>query len=467
MRPSTKTALALAALFLTAAPLWARPNISNLARECKAGKQNACAELAKIAVENKDAFVRREAVSQLTDLPLLARIAVEDKTEWVREQAVSELSDQPLLAKIAVEDASNRVVNAAVRKLTDQALLAKVALESPSIALAATWKLTDQALLARVALRGANTVARRDALARLTDQASLASVAVEGEDASVRNLALSKLTDQALLAKIAVEDKEPGVSGAAVWRLTDQVLLASVASDSKGENVRKAAKTALAGGETVGNVREVYIWRSPTGNSSESLRSRWRISGVLGAADLDGGILEPGQSIVLDAMMAGDSAPDSTLTPGFSLWQFAPENGDDVCALESGSFSVGVKEVSAPISFIGHSTNGKGVWGISGGTSDSKAVVFFRPKLYLKSDGTMVMGGLMASLGTSPVAAGAFSQGVSVVQEAPVIVTGTIRFPKDRWTAAGASFHIRGGGLQFDETGVFLMPGTEYGKDMP
>ena len=72
--------------------------------------------------------------------------------------------------------------------------------------------------------------------------------------------------------------------------------------------------------------------------------------------------------------------------------------------------------------------------------------MFFRPKLYLKSDGTMVIGGLLASLGDSPVAKGAFSQGVSVVQGAAVIVTGTIRFPKDRWTTAGAGFHIRGRG---------------------
>jgi hypothetical protein len=49
----------------------------------------------------------------------------------------------------------------------------------------------------------------------------------------------------------------------------------------------------------------------------------------------------------------------------------------------------------------------------------------------------------------------------------PVDVTGTIRFPADRWTDAKKGFKIKGGGLQFDETGVFLIPGTQYLKQTP
>jgi hypothetical protein len=46
-----------------------------------------------------------------------------------------------------------------------------------------------------------------------------------------------------------------------------------------------------------------------------------------------------------------------------------------------------------------------------------------------------------------------------------VNVTGTIRFPNNQWTLAKEGLEIKGGGLQFDETGVFLMPGTEFRKD--
>jgi ankyrin repeat protein len=52
---------------------------------------------------------------------------------------------------------------------------------------------------------------------------------------------------------------------------------------------------------------------------------------------------------------------------------------------------------------------------------------------------------------------------VSVAMPATAVtVTGTIRFPNDKWTWAKRGLRIQGGGLQFDETGVFLMPGTQY-----
>lgn len=136
----------------------------------------------------------------------------------------------------------------------------------------------------------------------------------------------------------------------------------------------------------------------------------------------------------------------------------------DALTLESGSISLGNgNKVAAPVSFIGHKAkNGKGTWG----TANGKTVVLFRPRLYVTSDGTLFLGGSLASYAQSPVATGALSTSVSAMQEIPVTVTGTIRFPKDRWTPAGAGFKIKGGGLQFDETGVFLIPGTKYEKDV-
>ena len=49
---AAKGASALATLFLIVVPIWASPNISDLAHQCNSlGKQNACRELAEIALE--------------------------------------------------------------------------------------------------------------------------------------------------------------------------------------------------------------------------------------------------------------------------------------------------------------------------------------------------------------------------------------------------------------------------------
>ena len=88
--------------------------VSHLSRQCiLRGSKSACRELARVAVEDKDAIVRSAAVANLADQSLLAKIAVEDKDARVRYAAVAKLTDQPLLAKIAVEDKDARVRSAA------------------------------------------------------------------------------------------------------------------------------------------------------------------------------------------------------------------------------------------------------------------------------------------------------------------------------------------------------------------
>jgi len=519
MSSLTKASSVLAALSLVALPMWTKPNISDLAHRCHSlGDQKACGKLTELAEHDKDLTVRMQATSSLSDQTVLAKVALEDESGDVRRTAVEKLTDQTVLAKVALEDTDRstlgnvmqdldggigivggyRVRKAAVKRMTDQTALTRVALEEKDFEVRqlavlkltdqglleklaldndkyiredAIGKLMDQAALARVAVQEKDFEVCRLALSKLTDEALLAKVAVEGADASARNYAVGKLADQALLAKVAVEGADASVSGA-VWKLTDQALLARVALEGNNENVRKAAKTALAGGETVENGRAVYIWRSsPTEKGIQAARARLRISSVLGAADLNGDILGPSQSTILLAITS-DSA-DSPLAPGFVVWQFAGEDKNDVCTLESGSIFLGNgNEVRGRISFIGHkANNGKGTWG----TSNGRAFVLFRPRLYLKSDETLVLGGWLASYAGAivgdrpadrPAVTVALSTSVSAMREIPVTVTGTIRFPRDRWTPAGAGFNIKGGGLQFDETGVFLIPGTKYWEDV-
>ena len=82
-----------------------------LGRECAAGKTKACRELARIASTDKDWYLRRFAVKQLTDQTVLARIATTDQDDRVREAAVGRLTgqDPALLATIALKDTDEDV----------------------------------------------------------------------------------------------------------------------------------------------------------------------------------------------------------------------------------------------------------------------------------------------------------------------------------------------------------------------
>jgi len=86
--------------------------------------------------------------------------------------------------------------------------------------------------------------------------------------------------------------------------------------------------------------------------------------------------------------------------------------------------------------------------------------VLFRPTLHIDQERTLAIGGawVVCTQGAGTV----MTCGYSTIQDVPVEVVGTIRFPKDEWSQAGASLEIMGGGLEFDETDVFLIPGTQY-----
>jgi hypothetical protein len=429
----------LFALFALAEPLRAS-NIPALGSQCHSGKQKACDELAKIATEDKHPDRRSEAVSQLNDQSLLEKIALQDSAADVCDEAVSMLTDQAALGRVAIAETVKDIAQEALNKVTDPSWLFQAALEAKvfEIRTAAADKLEDPLLLSRIAL--------------------------ESTDTTIGVRAIKKLSDQSLLGKIATQAKDSAVRTAAVWKLTDRVLLAKVAADDPDEDVRKAA-SAAEDWKTAQAEREVYVWKAPTPDASGAPLPRWRISGILGAADLGEDISNSDSSQTLGSLAMGvGSLLESSINPeaaGFSPWSFKPENDQDVCDLESGYLSFldsdgNQKRIPAPISFKGHVANGKGMWGMS----DGKSVVLFRPTLHIDQKGTLAIGGAWAGY-TPGTGTGSFSS--STIQDA-VIVVGTIRFPKDELNQAGAGLEIMGGGLQFDETGVFLMPGTQYRK---
>ncbi len=141
-------------------------SVDTLASQCHSGKQKACNELAKVALEDKDPSIRSAAVAQLTDQAVLAKVALGDADASIRAAAVAKLTDQAVLAKIALGDQDASVRVAAVAKLTDQAVLAKVALgdADASVRAAAVAKLTDPALLAKIAAEDKDPAVRCSAL---------------------------------------------------------------------------------------------------------------------------------------------------------------------------------------------------------------------------------------------------------------------------------------------------------------
>jgi len=87
-----KATSAVAALVLTAVPIWAKPKIAELAHQCDSlGKQKACRELAKLAEQDKDTAVRIEAIKVLNDEAVLSRIIERDLFPAVRQAAEARL----------------------------------------------------------------------------------------------------------------------------------------------------------------------------------------------------------------------------------------------------------------------------------------------------------------------------------------------------------------------------------------
>lgn len=209
---------------------------------------------------------------------------------------------------------------------------------------------------------------------------------------------------------------------------------------------------------TVKDEHEVYIWRASP-EASNTFQSRWTISGTLGKGDLRGTSFPIDPEYLLE-MAAGDPGP----APGFEPWYFAPEKAEDRCTIESGSalVSIGMAR-SGPAIFAPASAYvaGAGMYWLR---ADGQSAIRFHAVLYPASNGELALGGAIFLYSTVVPGAGGAAHNIPA---AAATVTGKIRFPPDTWTSAKVGFKIRGGGLQFDETGVFLIPGTQYLKETP
>lgn len=193
---------------------------------------------------------RKRALKEVNDPAVLVRVALEDRDIYVREVAIGRISDPSLLAQIATEEPSEDVAGVALDKITDQATLAQVARRPckipdhpEKIGLAAASRLTGQGALAELVLASENPKIREFALSRVTDQAQLIHIALTSTDSEIPGLATERITDQAVLARIALDpDSQARVD--AIIKLSDQSVLEKIATDLKSADYVRAKAVA-------------------------------------------------------------------------------------------------------------------------------------------------------------------------------------------------------------------------------
>jgi hypothetical protein len=229
------------------------------------------------------------------------------------------------------------------------------------------------------------------------------------------------------------------------------------------EPVLDPGSEGVAGGES-----RVYIWRA---TSTAGYERRWSIRGVLGRAGLPGHGPIPGVQRQLGlpvpvygpyevspplSLIQAISADESLASNFEEPWAIAPGNTDDEFSLESGSAMIHISlrdlTLRGPIRFRSEARIGVFDWSAPDGYG---GYICIRPFLWPASSGSLFLGADVVASGT---------EGLAQMWSKPVNVSGTIRFPDYKWTEAKRGFVIKGGGLQFDETGVFLIPGTLYAE---
>jgi hypothetical protein len=198
------------------------PVKDRVARECREGDRESCAELAAIARSEKDWKERKRLVEMLTDDRLLVEFARNDDNLSVCKSAVDRMTDQAMLIDIARSAGDWPTRARAAAKITDQAVLAEIAEKDTLVRPTAVAGLTDQTLLAKYAREHRDMFARRAAVKKLTSQALLKEIIKSNEqDEDVRRNAVENenLTDQAFLEEILNSDKSIRVRNSAVTKL--------------------------------------------------------------------------------------------------------------------------------------------------------------------------------------------------------------------------------------------------------
>jgi ankyrin repeat protein len=199
---------------------------------------------------------------------------------------------------------------------------------------------------------------------------------------------------------------------------------------------------------------EVYVWKTARGAGRGM---HWKIQSGLGKADVTLKSVSAANSMV--SMAAGELSIFSDLIGAdgaFLKLSLAPSELSDSVVFDSGTWQLGIngQSVSAPISFLARlPETGEKIWA----ASDGQTAIMLQPTISISKEGEVMIGGAVAILANNQF-------GTSTLTAQDASLSGTIRFPADHSMEVKPGFRIRGGGLQFDETGISLMPGTHYVK---
>jgi hypothetical protein len=210
---------------------------------------NDQAVLAEVAKNDNDILVRKAAIKagirKISDQTTLVKLAMNDSNDSVREAAVENITDQIVLAEIAKKDSRCFVRETAVKKITDQTILANLVMDEsydhPFVRDAAVEMIIDQVVLTKIAKNASEKNMRISAIKKIIDQSVLTEIFKNETDFSVRIAAIKKVNDQAVLTEIVKNESNFSIRKAALENLTNQSALAEIANSESNFNVSYAA----------------------------------------------------------------------------------------------------------------------------------------------------------------------------------------------------------------------------------
>jgi len=193
-------------------------------------------------------YFRGEAVKKLTDEGMVKKIAVEDSDYSVRKDALDRLNTQTVAIRDAV-GVENTIVNqAAVEKVNDHTMLAKIAVDSrtneTSRSIALVGCAQDKLILA-MARGERDPRVRETAILLITNQPELKRIAQEDPIELARRAAIFGIADDDFILQRAREDPSPTVRESAVYAMHQPNSILTAALGNYYQDVRDSAYDRL------------------------------------------------------------------------------------------------------------------------------------------------------------------------------------------------------------------------------
>ncbi len=200
-------------------------------------------DLADVAINESNRWLRREAVRAISDQNILVDVARNDSEGEVREEAVRKIEDVDVLVDIARNDSNYSVRRDALLKIEDKDVLADIARNNSfsGIREVAIGKIDDSEVLVDIARNDSEADVRREAVLKIDDVDVLVDIARNDSEADVRREAVLKIDDEDVLVDIARNDSKYSVRRDAVLKIDDMDVLVDIARNDSDGDVRREA----------------------------------------------------------------------------------------------------------------------------------------------------------------------------------------------------------------------------------